>query len=212
MNRTEAHVARDVADLLARSGWDLFFEVDFPGGRRFRADIVADKGDLMVVEVQRRLDSRLLWEAERWRFFADFVSVAFDGGMMTKRCQHLIGVAAAAGIGVLHAGHGIVVDPERLPGSGTARLRKNLKAANRVLVPGAAGGHRATPLSETITNLIDEVARVPGRSLDEVLPLIHHHWYSDAAASRELSRLLALGKIRRITSRRLGTALLLYPR
>lgn len=212
---TEKDIALGIAAQLEAQRWELFYEVEHPSGRRFRADIVAKKGDdLAVIAVKKTLSSAGLYAAELWRFYAQHVWTGIGGKVSTAMRSRLIETAAAAGIGVIHHQAGTLVDPDRQIASGADRLRKKLLDANRRLEPGSAGGERVTPLSETIDRMVAEVRILPGQPIEEVLAKITHHWDSDREALKKLAWLVCHGKVPQVTARKFGRAqktLLLYP-
>lgn len=212
MKPRETDVALGIAALLEQMRWSLFYEVECPHTRRWRADIVAEKdGDIMVVEVQTRLDSRLLWECERWSFYTHYVCAAYSG-RITPQSTRLHFVAAAAGIGILHAQAGLLVDPELKSAAGVEKLRAKLLDQNRRMTPGAPGGHRVTALSIAQDQLMAHVKAEPGQELSYVLVRMAENVQTDADTQRRLAWLVCHGKVSGVLARRFGTSVLLYPR
>lgn len=208
----EKLVALGIAAQLEARGWALWYEVDYPANKHERADIVGEKhSQLLVVEVKKTMSSRLLWQSSRWKFYAHFVCAGY-GGAITPGAERLQEGAAAAGIGVWHAGAGLLLDPVQQSAAGEKKLRANLKEGNRCMEPGAAGGARVTALSETTARLVFEVRRQPGRDIETVLHSITHHWDSEREALKKLAWLLCHNKVPQVVARKFGNTLILYPR
>lgn len=225
----EAALAVPVVDFLRSEGWDVYQEVQ---AERWTgvADIVAVKGDIVwIVEVKRSLSFELFAQAERWKTFAHFVSVAVPRrkrrGPAWKRQppdrgrEMALRILGMLGIGCLEVSDfdGVQVRLEsgknEFLGGYSRQLVAGLKPEHRASAPaGTSRGGHWTAFKATCRALAAVVRANPGISVPAAVRLLEgHHYASDASAIQNLRHWAAKGKVPGVTITRRGRKYLLWP-
>jgi hypothetical protein len=205
---SEVDLARIVVSWLAEAGWDVYQEVEVGG---CIADIVAVDGPrLWVVETKTSLGLRVIGQADRWRIWANMVSVAVPPSCSMEIASRVLGLLGIGHIVVgCHAYENLRPELRRRVGS---RLRDSLRPEQRKWAEaGNAAGKRFTPFQATSKNLKELVERMPGRSIGELLPHLKTHYGSAPTARNCLVKWAEKGVIPGVKIRREGRRVLFYP-
>jgi hypothetical protein len=235
----EVDVAAPVVAWLCAGGWDVYQEVRNGKGGERSCDIVATRGPLVwVVEAKVRLNVEVLEQAQWWRQYAHYASVAvpYHYLHLGPAFNHIVRAWGLGVIGVrppeaLYGGSAIdkLVDnthyPPRLHRQGCAvHLRRWLCEEQKTfLAAGSPCGGGWTPFKETCRNLAQVVRAHPGCTLREAIggrvPTltdigfagIKHHYRTEATAISSLRTWIQEGKVPGVRLVPEGRALRLYP-
>jgi hypothetical protein len=200
----EQKVAATIVEWLAAEGWEVYHEVEIPGGGR--ADIVAVQGPLRwAIEVKTSLTLTVLEQAQRNLAYFHLSSYAVPapsklphGTPKGWRFAHEL--AKRLGFGALRVlperpRHSCIVEdvaPKLTRRPGRVQLHVGQKTAAQA---GAAGGGYWTPFRNTSQLLIAEAVRKPGIALQDAVKLISHHYSSNPGACRRLAEMIRGGVI-----------------
>lgn len=234
--KSESDFARLIVQYLQDEKWEVYQEVEGPSGI---ADIVATGGPrnslLWVIECKQSLNLTVMDQADRWRPYANMVSVGIpvDG---RERSQFQFGKKCCElnGIGVME-----VRDPStsRILASMTgeasrdkatqpvrqtiapALFRKPLKGLAQLLRPqhktyceaGTAAGKRWTPFKETALAVRNYVWKHPGVDAHTLVKNIKHHYKQPVTAVVQLVDLAERGVIEGVRVERAYRKILFFP-
>jgi len=219
--QSEEQLAAHVVAWLQEWHWDVYQEVAALTNDAV-ADIVAVQGPLLyVIECKRSLSLQVIAQAERWRCYANLVSVATPAGR--ERAQHGFArrhLFEPLGIGWLKVDGPISDSCDGIRERVTprkhrrtiARLRDALRDEHRTFAKaGNARGSYWTPFQATCREVQAAVSKRPGITMKELVDSIRHHYASTASARNTLAKWIQQGIVEGVEARREGRALRLYP-
>jgi len=219
---SETEVAALVVAWLRAQDWEVFQEVESPGGRAI--DIVARKaGVTWAIEVKRALNLAVFEQAHSSTPYAHRCSVAVPR-MKNVSPGYSFGVQVAKrfGVGLIEVWPQTatprVVEPVTPKHSTEVKgnLGASLRPAQQVYAAaGSSGSSHWTPFRETATRLKQVVwAAKTGLTMQEALTRMKtHHYSSTEVAVVELRRMIESGVIEGIRVVRVnGKQVRLYPK
>lgn len=171
---TETELAKEVIDNLTLWGWEIYQEVEGPGGR---CDIVAKRGKIQwAIECKLSFGFPVLEQAFNWRRYAHYSSVAVPSAPGSFSLAHK--VCETQGIGILRVLFNSNQVDELLKPSlnrhgGKLKLYEEQKTFCEA--GGNQGGHW-TPFKRTKRELIDKVRITPGIEFNQLIKAIDHHY------------------------------------
>lgn len=211
---TEAQLAAVVVESLLADHWEVYQEVQQNWGQPV-ADIVATRGPVTwVIETKLSLSLVVMEQADKWKPFANMVSVAVPTRHRDiKGRTFAMNVLRQRGIGVLvvntHIQHEArpefrrrLLDPIR------NYLREEHKSWSQA---GVNGGGYYTPFADTSRKVVNYISQHPGCTLSDILGSVETHYHSDASARSALSQWIRTGVIKGVRCEREGRSLVLYP-
>jgi hypothetical protein len=195
----EQKVAASIVEYLIAEGWEVYQEVEIPGGGR--VDIVAVQGLVRwAIEVKTSLTLTVLEQAQRNLAYFHLSSYAVPAPTRlphgTPKGWHFAhDLARRLGFGALRVlpesprRHSVVEDvpPKLTRRPGQVKLHEGQKTAAQA---GAAGGGYWTPFRNTAQLLVAEVLQKPGIELRNAVKLISHHYSSNPGACRRLADMI----------------------
>jgi hypothetical protein len=203
--QSEEALAEMVVKWLKNNGWTVYQEVQLNRYGSTIADIVAEKaGIYWIIECKLNFSFSVMSQADRWKNFANFVSIACPYTKVwpfkEKLCKLLdIGVITVAyersyscySTNIVDK-HGII---ERVPKIEQILLHKSLincltEKHKTFAKAGNNYGARLTPFKLTVENLIAYVKQNNGCLLKEAIKNIKHHYSTNNSAKGCLSRLI----------------------
>lgn len=169
---TEQALATSVISILREWGWEIYQEVQAPGGR---CDIVAVRGNLQwAIECKKSFGLPVIEQAYRWLGRAHYVSVA------TQSFPSQFG-----GLVLMSWGIGSLV-PMNEDNSFREQVQPRL---NRKIIPfklheeqktwanaGTNGGGYYTPFRRTVKRLVEIVRKSPGIEFNQLIKECDHHY------------------------------------
>jgi hypothetical protein len=218
----ETDLGPPVIGWLTSRGWDVYQEVEGPGGR---ADIVGTCGPLVaIVELKRSFGLDVVGQARSWLPWANMVWVAAPRPARASAARSLLlEVCDWKGIGVLEVSApchfdalgqvGCVADPALQRRASVDRLRRALRPEHKTMTrAGSASGGHWTPFKETCTRLRQAVATSPGITITDAIAAIPHHYANSRSARAHLVDLIRRGVIDGLELRQDGRRVNLYPK
>lgn len=208
--RSEIEIGRAVATYLSEQGWEVFQEVQMGRGGS-RADLVARLGHrLWVVECKTTFGLSVLEQADAWRRYANWISVAVPP---TRRGAMAVRVAEWLGVGVLCVGNSVEVRvAPRLCRRVIGRLGESLRDEHRTWAEaGSAHGDYWTPFRHTARALAEVVRLEPGISMSAAVKQIKHHYGKDSTAVTSLLNWVHAEKVPGIRAVKNGHRIALHP-
>lgn len=200
----ETEIAAPVVAWLRDLDWEVYQEVQLPGGRR--ADIVGVRGPLVwVVEVKASVSLQLLEQAIEWLRFAHYVSIAAPPGKWQVN-RFISTVTRDYGIGAFLA-HARIAGyqepyaaehwrPELHRRADVSRLRSVLCDEQKsTLAAGSKSGGYWTPFRSTCDALRRFLEDHPGATLKKAIDGIAHHYATPASARGSLRQWILAGKV-----------------
>lgn len=228
--KSEAELARYIIEYLQDLKWEVFQEVMGPAGT---ADIVARYGSrIWVIECKQSMNTAVMAQADRWKPYAHFVSVAVPHeGRLKEPFEFARRVCETFGIGVLEARPPTGTGYRRTEdGSVTANAvvtqtvapalhRRPLNGLVTVLRPqhktycaaGTASGKRWTPFKETAMAVKNYVWAHPGVDAKTLIKGIKHHYRTPITAVVQIVSLSEQGVISGVRVERTGRQIRFYP-
>lgn len=217
--KSEVDLAKPVIEYLQNLKWEVYQEVQLYYGSPI-ADIVAVQHKIIwVVECKKTLSLNLLDQANVWRHYAHYVSVAVPY-TRRRRPQIVEEVLKWKGIGLLEVGpewgnHEVNenIGP-RLNRKGLFNYIFNaLDEGHKTFAEaGNPDGKRWSPFQQTVMNLKRVVAKHPGITMKELMDNndMKHHYSSSATARSSILKWIQSGIIKGIKLEREGKAYKLY--
>jgi len=211
----ETDIARPVITWLEDMHWDVYQEVEIPGGI---VDIAARQGPLLwAIEVKRTLSLTVLAQAwHRTRYF-HLVSVAVPHARMSDGRHFALRIMESYGIGMFTVGdvgdvavHDQYRTRERLNRHALSTSVSLLDEHRYWAEAGNADGRRFTSFQGTCRAVLDTVKQRPGLCLRELVDAVDHHYASDSSARSCLSRWIQKGIVPGVEARREGDRLNIY--
>lgn len=186
---TEADLAKHVVAMLTEMGWEVYQEVEGPGGR---CDIVAKRGQIQwAIECKLSFGFPVLEQAYNWigRNRAHYVSVATPSYVSDLSFPYKI--CKQYGIGILHVAGGRrggsdIFEVREQLGPRLYRKAKGFKLYEEQKTFCEAGGNQGghwTPFKQTVQSLVNTVKRQPGVEFRTLIKELKHHYSSNAAAA-----------------------------
>ncbi len=228
--KSEAELARYIIEYLQDHKWEVFQEVIGPAGT---ADIVARFGNrIWVIECKQALNLTVMEQADRWKPFAHFVSIAVPwDGKVKSQFEFGRRVCETLGIGVLearsptgmswhHTADGSVMPSGAVVQSVPPALhRRPLNGLITALRPqhktycaaGTSAGKRWTPFKETAANVQNYVWKHPGVDAKTLIKAIKHHYRTPVTATIQIVSLSEQGVIAGVRVERQGRTIRFYP-
>ena len=206
----ETDLAKKVIAYLQDAGWNIYQEVQGPGGR---ADIVAVQNNIIqVIECKLSFSAALLEQAWSWQPFAHYVQCAVPQLRGTKGSRVLQSFAQDKGIGVLafsytsvHAVVGAKLNRKAL----TKRIELH-EQQKTFAEAGNAHSNFWSPYRQTCLDWTQFVALHPGCTLKELVKY-GHHYKTDSAARSSMIAHIQWGRIKGIRAERNGKTWHLFP-
>lgn len=191
---TEADLIRNLIPCLTDWGWDIYQEVEGPGGR---ADIVAARGNIQwAIEAKLSFGLPVIEQANNWRKWCHYSSVAVPstsgrGWFAREICQE-------RGIGIMTVQ---MWEEGAMQESVKPRLNRRpvlLKLHEEQKTFCEAGSNRGghwTPFKRTCRNLVDAVRKNPGMEFKALIKQLDYHYSSFASARPCLLKFITTGVI-----------------
>lgn len=218
---SEAELAAGVVAYFQGMEWDIFQEVE---GLEGIADIVAVKKPItMVVETKQSLTIEVIYQAHRWKQFANrvFVAVPKPQRFAPSRrfayevCKHF-------GVGLLECTPSYTKgEPPHVSEIVTGALNRSIvkdgiikflrPEHKRFAKAGAAGGGHFTPFKMTCEELRYAVVKKPGGTMKEIIDSIHHHYSTPGSARSSLAHWITAGKVPGVRLENVAGKTCLYP-
>lgn len=186
--RTEAELAARVVEWLKAGGWQVYQEVDGPGGI---ADIVAvNRTATWVIECKLALTLHVLEQAHRWLPYSFLVSVAVPHYVYHPPVGYRFGcdVAYKLDIGVIKVRDNVSSKVIHTPPnrrvewdhqtSSTALKKFLFEQQQTFSQAGSPHGKRWTPFKKTVQNFTAFVKANPGCTVKEMCSKAEHHYKS----------------------------------
>jgi hypothetical protein len=197
---TEAELAKDVVAYLTQQGWDVYQEVESVRGV---ADIVAVKdGKLLIVETKRNMCLDVLYQAHRWRMYADYVVAAVGRSLKSDVADFgRYVVAEAIKVDVWCFTPGYTRDITSLKHEEPRKVNtvfEALRPEHKVYAQaGSARGGHWTPFKTTCETLHALILSNPqGMTINEVLDVTGPlHYKTKASAKSSLTKWIERGKV-----------------
>lgn len=218
---TEKDIGVPVIQWLEEQGWEIFQEVQGPGGGV--ADIVGRLGSIVcVVELKMSLTTDVMAQAKRWLRYAHWVFVAVPHARDSDGRQLAMWICELLGIGVMTVSGPMTDGPEglRVTIKKQPRLQRKIEKSlidtlepehKTFAVAGGRHGRRWTPFQATCERIASYVRDNPGATVKQVLGSIEHHYNTDSTARTCLVHWGQKGSIRGVFVRRSGRVILFDP-
>jgi hypothetical protein len=173
---SEVDLAKAVVEMLTEWGWEVYQEVQGPGGR---CDIVGKRENILwAIECKISFGLPIIDQAFKWICHAHYVSVAVPtaGGRLANL------ICNQYGIGVLIMRHGSVIEDVK-PRLFRKIIPLKLYEEQKTFCEAGSncGGHW-TDFKRTVRNLVAEVGKSPGIEFNQVMKHLEHHYSSLSAA------------------------------
>lgn len=205
---TEADLAKEVVAFLTEMGWEVYQEVEGPGGR---CDIVAVRGKIhWAIECKLSLGLSVMEQAYNWiqTGTAHYVSIAtpkYVGG-------NLAGVICRQyGIGTLFVKYEEVREQTKPRLHRRARGFKLHEAQKTFCEAGSNKGGHWTPFKQTVRELINMVRNEPGVEFNRLIKALDHHYSSYATAKSCLRGFIGTHVIPELRIETVGNKLCVFP-
>ncbi len=205
---TEANIAADVRVWLDELGLDVAQEVaidraaraDHPDVGDSRVDLTGRSDEeFAVVECKLSLSVELMFQAAKWRRYANRVWIAVLWAPPSELREERVRIARKFyGLGVVEVRESVVSVRcmPRWMATFDHALLKSIRPEHKVFAPaGAPGGRCFTPTHGTEAALAAFVAAHKGTKLDEAVKAIKHHYRSNAAAEKVLKKSIKDGMV-----------------
>ncbi len=194
---TEADLARHLVDWLRRDGWEVYQEVEIPGGR---VDVVARRGKILwAIEVKLSFGFPVIEQAKNSLGRFHFVSVAVPDGKVGRHDGLAQDVCRWLGIGVIAVDKWGDSDPmERLRSKLFRRVTRPPKLHEEQKDFCPAGGNRGghwTRFKSTKQRVIDAVSLDEGVWLKDLMRKVDHHYSTHSSAVAAISKLIGTSAI-----------------
>ncbi len=203
-----------VAEHLRSQGWDVYCEVEAPGGR---CDVVAvrpESGVVLAVECKVDLCWRLLMQAMHWEESANYVAVATAAYLRGPHHALAEKLLSRSGFGwFTMRSDGLLTEAVKATPLRTEQgeLRTYCREEQKNwAAPGNNKGERYTPFAAT-AKLVEEYVRLhPRCSAEEILANVDHHWREPKVGRPILVRMARQKKLGPVTVKFYGTQYLFY--
>ncbi len=213
---SEKELAAAVVQWLIDQHWEVYQEVQM-GAYEKIADIVAvlDR-KVWVIETKMSLSMTLLDQADSWRPWAHFVSVAVPG-TRKRRPQIVDRILRWTGIGLLVVNRGVSsaapAKIQRASHRGAKDLLARLQPEHKTwAAAGTSDGDRWTPFASTAREVQRFVSGHPGCTLKQLMDGITHHYCGEQSARCAIPKSIRSGWIEGVRLQKEGRVLRLYPK
>lgn len=213
---SEKDLAKIVVDWLRDMHWEVYQEVQIHSFGAV-ADIVAVQGKLVwVIETKLAFGLAVIEQAEDWRNYAHYTSIAVPSGRGGYKSYSLgKRICDIFGVGWLTVRMYEVIEqvhPALNRKAMADRIRQSLTEEHKTFAEaGNNRGHHWTPFQATCLDVSRKVHDKPGISMKEMLDGLKHHYASSATARSCLLKWISLGKVKGVRMERKGRAIELYP-
>lgn len=177
--RSETDMASDVVRFLTDMGWEVYQEVEGPGGR---CDIVAKRGQIQwAIECKLSFGMSVMEQAYNWlsQNRAHYVSVATPslsmGWLQNRICLDY-------GIGVLGVRWNEIREIQKPRLNRKAKGFRLYEEQKTFCVAGGNSGGHFTPFKKTVHSMVRIVKNQPGIEFSELIKLLDHHYRSVSSA------------------------------
>ncbi len=203
--RSEQDIAKQVIALLSEWHYDIYQEVDGPGGR---CDIVAVQGKILwAIECKVRFNLAVVEQAHNWLGRAHFVSVAAPG----RPSRFLARVCRDYGIGILEAGYSEAAEIFRP--RFTRRIKPlRLYDEQKTFCPAGSSESYFTPFKRTRDGIIACVTNNPGIEFSALLKTVEHHYRTLSTAKSCISKYIERGVIPGLRTEIVNRKLCIFPK
>lgn len=208
---TESDLIKNLIPCLQDWGWDIYQEVEGPGGR---VDIVAARGRIQwAIEAKLSFGLPVIEQAHNWRTRCHYSSVAIPSGAGTGNFAR--GICQHHGIGILRVQMwdvGCVTEAAK-PRLNRRPLPLKLYEEQKTFCDAGSnrGGHW-TPFKRTCRNLVDAVTKEPGMEFKSLIKVLDHHYSSLSSARSCLLKFITTGVIPELRTEAIGGKLWVFLR
>jgi len=211
----EKDLASKLIEWLTEQKWTIYQEVELKPGI---ADIIAVMGNkVWIIEVKTSLCLRVLAQAERWKSYATWRSIAipsrrhnYEDLTLTKKiCTYL-------GIGILNipksfGDPSILIDAQLNRSAKAKDVLKQLKPEHQTYAKaGSPTGRRWTGFKATSRDVTSYIAANPGCTLKDIIDNVATHYHSKSTAKSCIVEYIRKGIIPGIRTEKKGTSLHFY--
>lgn len=202
LKRSEVDVAKQVIKWLEEYHWEIYQEVKFKftGGV---ADIVAVQNNLIwIIETKTILGLKVIEQADKWRYLANYVSIATPGGPNNNFIDDILKWKKIGRIIVnendCYEPIGAFLNRKAL----TDKIKKGLNEKHKTYAEaGNNKGRYWSPFKETCRQILLVVMRENGILLNDLIHKINHHYHTPASAKTSIVEWTKRGYIQGIEVR-----------
>lgn len=207
----ETKIAEAAVNFLRQFDWEVFQEVEAPGGR---VDIVARRGKtIWAVEAKRSMGLSVLDQAFHWTGHANYVSVMVSGNVSALAMR----ICETFGIGIITTNDGKSVRVLREPTlrrRRTENIARYLREEQKDWAPaGNSVGRFYTPWKGVAMELANIVRANNGIELKKLMEAVDERFryhYGKAPVKRNIVRWFDKGFIAGVVIKREGKEIKLY--
>lgn len=213
---TEQDLAKVLISDLSEWGWEIYQEVQGPGGR---CDIVAVRGKMQwAIECKLTFGFSVIEQAYNWKRYnrGHYVSIAVPYRSLPGTSQLAYDLLKRAGIGLL----GVRCFGSKEEGETSESLspRLNRHAKGFTLYEeqktfceagGNQGGHW-TPFKSTVRALVNAVRKKPGIEFNDLIKTLDHHYSSLSTAKSCLRKYIGRSVIPELRCELVGRKLCVF--
>ena len=230
---SETELAQIVMDWMTADGWDCYPEAQFYSGDK-RADIAAVRGGLLhIVECKLSFSAEVIWQAQKWKGFAHWTSVAIPHTSRWSKGRNMFGAYCSwQGVGVIevrknagfnHAYQDVYYLIQPKLDRAAHRTIKSLNLLDKLhpdmknYAPGSCSERgqytHSTPFRRTMKQVKRFIEANPGCSMKEIMDgLEMHHYASDKTARSCITSALTTFDAKGIRAERVGRSWKFYPK
>lgn len=201
--KSEEEFAEIIVKWLKSNGWEVYQEVQLNRHAGSIADIVALKdGKYWIIECKLNFGFNVMSQADEWRYFANYVSVAIP---YTNKTLFRVKLCKLLNIGVLTVIYNQWLRDQSIDKHW--QVNEDLKALEQELkykslinqltekhkTFAKAGNNyskRITPFKLTVEKLVNYVKENNGSLLREVVKKIDHHYSTNNSAKTNLAEMI----------------------
>jgi hypothetical protein len=215
----EKEFALKVVEWLQDQKWTVYQEVGFDKCIDGVADIVAVMSNrVWIIEVKANLCLRVLSQAERWRSYANWRSIAIPSRRNNHEDLRLTKtICSYLGIGIItvpqHSGSpSVLVESALNRRSKSKELIKQLKPEHQTYSEaGSAGNRRWTSFKSTSRDVVNYIGKHPGCTLKDLVEAVPTHYNSKSTAKACIVEYIQKKVIPGVKIEREGKQFKLYP-
>lgn len=187
LKRSEVDVAKQVICWLKDYHWEVYQEVKFKfsGGV---ADIVAVQNNLVwIIEVKNNLGLKVIEQADRWKYLANYVSIAVPGGHSNTFADNILKWKKIGSIIVNQSECYEHIRPFLNRKALTDKVKEGLKEQHKTYAEaGNNKGRYWSPFKETCRQIVLAVMREDGILLKDLIDKIDHHYHTPSSAKSSI--------------------------
>lgn len=207
---TEADLIRNMIPCLRDWGWEIYQEVEGPGGR---ADIVATQGAIRwAIEAKLSFGLPVIEQGNNWRGWAHYSSVVVPSTAGRSHFAREICRERGIGIMVMQMWEDGTLQESLKPKLNRRPGKLELHEEQKTFCEAGTnqGGHW-TPFKRTCRNLVAAVHAKPGMEFKALVKALDHHYSSLSTARSCLLRFVQNGVIPGLRVEVVGGKLLVFP-